>query len=185
MIMFYFLKFEPPPTWRTWWLYLYPLGTGWSSYNTRQLVLVIWPLQGSDRKYRFQQFFNNSRSRTRSPSYFTTDGQSVCLGIEHPCETRDQILFHVGMLLSEICSLVSMGRPLWREGRSAICSVITQWSESLSTRNHTLLCHPRLPQPGGPGSRIYIQEKGGPVIPSHRLCYPIYIYIYTGWARLN
>jgi hypothetical protein len=49
---------------------------------------------------------------------------------------------------------------------SAICSVITQWSESLRTHNHTLLSYLRLPQPGGPGSHIYIpQERGGPVIP--------------------
>jgi hypothetical protein len=49
---------------------------------------------------------------------------------------------------------------------SAICIVITQLSESHSTRNHTLLSHLRLPQSGGPGSRIYIlQEQGGPVIP--------------------
>jgi hypothetical protein len=98
--------------------------------------------------------------------YFTTDGQSVCLGIENPCGTWDQILLPVGMLLSEICGLVSVGRPLWREDWSAICSIITQWSESRRTRNHTLLSHLRLPQPGGPGSRIYIpQEEGGPVIP--------------------
>jgi hypothetical protein len=70
------------------------------------------------------------------------------------------------MLLFEICGLVSLERPLWREDGSAICSVITQWSESLRTRNHTLLSHLRLPQPGGPGSRIYIpQEQGGLVIP--------------------
>jgi hypothetical protein len=68
------------------------------------------------------------------------------------------------MLLSEICGLVSVGRPLWREEGSAVCSVIIQWSESRRTRNHTLLSHLRLPQPGGPGSRIYIpQEQGGPV----------------------
>jgi hypothetical protein len=106
----------------------------------------------------------------RSRSYFTTDsqsvGQSVCLGIEHPCGTCDQILLPVGMLLSEICGLLSIGRPLWREDGSSIYSVITQWSESLRTRNHTLLSHLRLPQPGGPGSRIYIpQEQIGPVIP--------------------
>jgi hypothetical protein len=59
-----------------------------------------------------------------------------------------------------------MGRPLWREDGSAICSVITQWSESRRTSNHTLLSHLRLRQPGGPGSRIYIpQEQGDPVIP--------------------
>jgi hypothetical protein len=48
--------------------------------------------------------------------YFTTDGQSVsqsvCLDIEHPSGTCDQILLPVGMLLSEICGLVSLRRPL-------------------------------------------------------------------------
>jgi hypothetical protein len=38
-----------------------------------------------------------------------TVSQSVCLSIEHPCGTCDQILFLVGMLLSEICGLVSVG----------------------------------------------------------------------------
>jgi hypothetical protein len=92
--------------------------------------------------------------------------QSVSLGIEHPCETCNQVLFPVGVLLSKIYSLISVRRPRWREDGSAICSVITQWSESRRTRNHTLLSHVRLPQPGGPGSRIYIpKEEGGPVIP--------------------
>jgi hypothetical protein len=45
-------------------------------------------------------------------------------------------------------------------------AVWSQWSESRRTHNHTLLSHLRLPQPGGPGSCIYIpQEQGGPVIP--------------------
>jgi hypothetical protein len=60
------------------------------------------------------------------------------------------------MLLSEICGLVSVWRTLWREDGSAISSVITQWSESLRTRNHTLVSHLRLPQPRGPGSHVYI-----------------------------
>jgi hypothetical protein len=38
--------------------------------------------------------------------------QSVCLSIEYPCGTCDQIFFPVGMLLSGICCLVSAGRPL-------------------------------------------------------------------------
>jgi hypothetical protein len=88
--------------------------------------------------------------------YDGRSSQSVCLGIEHPYGTCDQILLPVGMLLSEICGLVSVGRPIWREDGSTICSVITQWSESRRTRNHTLLSHLRLPQPGGPDSRIYI-----------------------------
>jgi hypothetical protein len=67
--------------------------------------------------------------------------------------------------LSEICGLVSVGRPLWREDGSEICSAITQWSESLRTHKHTLLSHLRFSQPGGPGSLIYIpQKQGGPVI---------------------
>jgi hypothetical protein len=33
MITFYCLKFETPPTWRTRSSYIYPPGTGWSSYN--------------------------------------------------------------------------------------------------------------------------------------------------------
>jgi hypothetical protein len=109
-------------------------------------------------------------SKPRKPSKFEvtlrlTVSLSVCLGIEHPCGTCDQILLSVGILLSEICGLVSVGRPLWRDDGSAIFSVITQWSESRSTLSHTLLSHLRLPQPGGPGSRIYIpQEQGGPVI---------------------
>jgi hypothetical protein len=95
-----------------------------------------------------------------------TVSQSVWLGIEHPCGICDQILLPVGMLLSEICGLVSVGRPLWWEDGSATCSVITQWPESCKTHNRTLLSHLRLPQPGRPGFNIYIpQEQGGPVIP--------------------
>jgi putative component of toxin-antitoxin plasmid stabilization module len=111
----------------------------------------------------FDKHFSSRRS-VELLSYFTTVSQ--CLGIEHPCGTCDQILLRVGMLLSEICGLVSVGRPLWREDVSPIYSVITHWFESLRTRSHTLLSHLRLPQPGGSGSRIYIpQEQGGPVIP--------------------
>jgi hypothetical protein len=64
-----------------------------------------------------------------------TVGQSICLGIEHHCGTCDQILLPVGMLLSEICGLVSVERPLWRDDGSAICSEITEWFQSRRTRN--------------------------------------------------
>jgi hypothetical protein len=60
--------------------------------------------------------------------------QSVCLGIEHRCGTCDQILLPVGMFLSEICGLVFVVRPLWWEDGTAICCVITLWSESCRTR---------------------------------------------------
>jgi hypothetical protein len=106
------------------------------------------------------------RGHAQVRGYFQSVSQSVCLDIEYPCGACDQILLPVGMLLSEICGLVSVGRPLWREDGSAICSVITHWSESRRTRKHTLLSHLRLPQPGGPSFHIYIpQEQGGPVIP--------------------
>jgi hypothetical protein len=62
--------------------------------------------------------------------------------------TCDQILLPVGRLLSENCGLVSVGRPLWREDGSVVCSAIIQWSESCN-RNRTLLPHLRLAQPGG------------------------------------
>jgi hypothetical protein len=42
-----------------------------------------------------------------------------------PFGTCDQILLSVVMLLSEICSLVAVGCPLWWEDGSSICSAIT------------------------------------------------------------
>jgi hypothetical protein len=42
---------------------------------------------------------------------------------------------------------------------------VTLRSKSRRTHDHILLSHLRLPQPGGPGPRIYIpQEQGGPVM---------------------
>jgi hypothetical protein len=81
---------------------------------------------------------------TRSQSYFMTDGRSVSQSVKMSwcwvhSGTCDLILLPVGRLLSETCSLVSVGRPFWREDRSAACSSITQWSETRRIRNHTLL----------------------------------------------
>jgi hypothetical protein len=88
--------------------------------------------------------------------------------------TCDKILLPVGRLLSECCSLVSIGCPLSQEDGSAICSAITQWFESRRTRSHTLLSHLRLPQPGGPSSCIYIpQEQSGPVIRPRGTGFPL------------
>jgi hypothetical protein len=91
--------------------------------------------------------FCGAPSQTRERVYIEvtlrlTVSQSVCLGIEHTCGTYDQMLLPVGMLLSEICGIVSVGRPLWREDGSAICSVITHCSEFRRTRSHTLLYSP-------------------------------------------
>jgi hypothetical protein len=91
------------------------------------------------------QSLNGSSIYTHIPevrSYFTTDGRSVsmpwCRAHSGSCS---QLLSTVGMLLSEICRLVSVGRLLWRDGGSVICSAITQWPESRRTRNHTLLSY--------------------------------------------
>jgi hypothetical protein len=47
-----------------------------------------------------------------------------------------------------------------------LARAITLEPKSHRTHGHILLSHLRPPQPGGPGSRIYIpQEQGGPVIP--------------------
>jgi hypothetical protein len=74
------------------------------------------------------------------------------------CGSFDQILLHVGMLLSESCGLVSVGHHLWQEDGYAVCSAIIQLFESSRIRNHTLLSHLRLPQPVGLGSHIYIPK---------------------------
>jgi hypothetical protein len=67
-------------------------------------------------------------STDHAPSFVTfevtlrlTVGQSVCPGIEHPCGTCDQILLTVGMLLFEVCSLVSVGAPSLMRGR--VCNL--------------------------------------------------------------
>jgi hypothetical protein len=58
------------------------------------------------------------------------------------------------------------GAPSLTRDGCAICSIITQWDESRRIRNHTLLSHLTLPEPGGPVSCTYIsQEQGGSVIP--------------------
>jgi hypothetical protein len=70
-------------------------------YYQLQLGLVRW-----------QCCINNEQYIEVEVTLRLTVNQSVCLGIEHRCGTCDQILFLFGMLLSEICGLVSVGRPL-------------------------------------------------------------------------
>jgi hypothetical protein len=57
--------------------------------------------------------------------------------------------------------LLHIGRPLWREDGSAVCSAITQWYGLRRTHNHIYLSRLRLLQPGGPGSRICIPQEQG------------------------
>jgi hypothetical protein len=108
-------------------------GISYASPETRHYLCFFFPFFVCFSLKAFTSCSYNNFIRCWSRSYFTTVSQSVCLGIEYPCGTCDQILLPVEMLLSEICGLVSMVRTLWREDGSAICGVITQWSESLRT----------------------------------------------------
>jgi hypothetical protein len=61
-------------------------------------------------------------SQSQSQSYVTTDGQSVITSrYRAHSGTCDQIFIKVRRLFSEICRLVFLGRPLWREVGSVIC----------------------------------------------------------------
>jgi hypothetical protein len=76
------------------------------------------------------------------------------------------------LLLWDSCGFVDVGRPLWREDGSAVYNccwlspaqsflvrVLRDWWPYFS------VTYSRLPQPGGPGPRIYIpQEQRSPVI---------------------
>jgi hypothetical protein len=69
-------------------------------------------------------------------------------------------------------SLSSCRAPIWANDQIVIpigqylLFYVGRHLESHRTYGHILLSHLRLPQPGGPGPRIYIpQEQGGPVIP--------------------
>jgi hypothetical protein len=95
------------------------------------------------------------QSRSRSRSYFTTDGQSVSMAWYRAYPgTCDQILHPIGRLLSCFYGAPSLTRRLF-------CSLQCNHSvaESRRTRILTLLSHLRLSQPDGPVYRIYISRN--------------------------
>jgi hypothetical protein len=104
-----------------------------------------------------------------------TVSRPVCLGVRHPSGTRDQFFFLLEISFRHFRVYYFVAPSLTR-GRVcnfpyncfwAFARAVTLGSNSRRTHGHILLSHLRLPQPGGPGSRIYIpQEQGGPVIPS-------------------
>jgi hypothetical protein len=94
----------------------------------------------------------------------------VCLGVRRPFGALDQIfvfrLTIAGFLMCD--TLLTRGRVcnLLVQLLLVLARAVTLGSKSRRTHDHILLSHMRLPQPGGPGSCIYIpQEQGGPVIP--------------------
>jgi hypothetical protein len=53
----------------------------------------------------------------------------VCLGVGHPFRAHDQFSLFF-LFLSYNCLVLEVGRPLWREDGSVVCSAITHCSES-------------------------------------------------------
>jgi hypothetical protein len=111
----------------------------------------------------------NSQSR----SHITTDSQ---LATQSWCQAPiwDQFYFLLEISFRQlwVCNFVA---PSLTRGR--VCNLLVQLLLGLAravtlvlksrrTHGHILLFHLRLPQPGGPGSRIYIpQVQGGTFIP--------------------
>jgi hypothetical protein len=110
----------------------------------------------------------------RSRSHITTVSRPVSLGVRRPSGTRDQFYFHLEIFFRQLrfCNFVAPSLT-----RRYVCNLLVQLllglaravtlgSKSRRTHGHILLSHLRLPQLGGPGSRIYIpQEQCGPIIP--------------------
>jgi hypothetical protein len=78
--------------------------------------------------------------QTRSRSYFTTDSQSVSQYVLASSTVMGLATRYY--FLSECC-----------------CQKFVVLYLSIRTRNHTLLSHLRLPQPGGSGSHTYIPQS--------------------------
>jgi hypothetical protein len=84
----------------------------------------------------------------------------VRLGVRHSSVTRDQFFFLLEIFFRQlrVCNLLLL---------LVLASAVPLGSEQRGTQDRILLSKfLRLPQPGGPGPRIYSpQEQGGPVIP--------------------
>jgi hypothetical protein len=103
-----------------------------------------------------------------------TVSRPVFPGFRRPSGTFDQFFFLLEISFRQL-RVFNFVAPSLTRGR--VCNLLVQLllglaravtlgSKSLRNHGYILLSHLRLPQPGGPGPRIYIpQEQGGPVIP--------------------
>jgi hypothetical protein len=102
-----------------------------------------------------------------------TVSRPVCLGVGHPSGTRDKFFFPFEIFFRQLRVYYFVAPSLTR-GR--VCNLLYNcfWAlpeqsllgQSSAELKAIFYSHLRLPQPGGPGPRIYIpQEQGGPVVP--------------------
>jgi hypothetical protein len=120
----------------------------------------------------------------------TTDGQSASLSW---CRAPIWNLWPEFSFLSDNCVFLDVKHPLWREGESVINSYNCFWDlpeqslsgpslAELTTQVPCLLSDS--PQPGGPGSRIYIPlEQGGPVVCPDTWLLFVASYVSQGYGR--
>jgi hypothetical protein len=88
----------------------------------------------------------------------------VCPGVRRPSGTSDQFFFllEISFRQLRLCYFVA---PSLTRGWACnlhvqlllgLARAVTLWLKYRRTHGHILLSHLRLPEPGGPGSRIYI-----------------------------
>jgi hypothetical protein len=113
----------------------------------------------------FIVFIQNHRSEFYISRKYNVS-RPVWLGVRHPSGTRDQFFFLLKMFFRQlsVCYFVA---PSLTSGRVCnlllllvLASAVPLGSESRGTQDHILLPQfLRLPQPGGPGPRIYIPRN--------------------------
>jgi hypothetical protein len=102
-----------------------------------------------------------------------TVSRPVRLGVRHSSGTRVQFLFLLEIFFRQLRVCYFVAPSLTRERVCnlllllVLASAVPLVSDSHRTQDHILLSQfLRLPQPAGPGSRIYTpQEQSGPYIP--------------------
>jgi hypothetical protein len=96
-----------------------------------------------------------------------TVSRPVCLCVRRPSGTRYLFYFNLEIFFRQLhfCNFVA---PSLTRGRVCkllvqlllgIARAVTLGSKSCRTHGHILLSLMRLPQPGGPGTRIYIPQE--------------------------
>jgi hypothetical protein len=103
-----------------------------------------------------------------------TVSRPVCLGVRHP-RTRDQFFFLLEIFFRQLRVCYFAAHTLKR-GRVCNLLLLLDLASAVpwDSRPYFIILFLRFPQPGGPGTRIYIpQEQGGPrYTPGHWVPFP-------------